>query len=265
MAKFGFIGTGNMGGALARAVCRKVHPEDVILNDYNAAKAEALAGELGCGYGTAEDVVAFSDYIFIGVKPQMLSSLFANFSTLLGNAGHRTVLVSMAAGTSIEKIQTYSGGDYPIIRIMPNVACSVGQGMTLIASNDRVTAEEISAFKDAMSESGLCEEIPEKLIDAGSAISGCGPAYVFMMAEAMADGAVACGVPRDKAYRFAVQTLLGSAELMKNSELSPGQLKDSVCSPGGTTIEGVAALENGKFRGTVMNAVKAAYEKNFKL
>lgn len=265
MKKYGFIGAGNMGGALAKAVARKVKGENVMITDLDTNKVEALCKETGAKYGNIESVVDFADYLFIGVKPQGLASLFDVLAPVLEKKNDRIILVSMCAGTAIEKIKTLAGKNYPVIRIMPNVACSAGEGMTLCAPCGEVSEDELNEFMDTMSLSGLCETIQEKLIDAASAVSGCGPAYVFMMAEAMADGLVACGVPRNKAYTFASQTLLGSAKLMQESGKCPAELKDSVCSPGGTTIEGVAALENGGFRAAVINAVKAAYEKNFKL
>ena len=264
MKKYGFIGTGNMGSALAEAIVKKVGPENVMLNDYDMSKAEKLAGKLSASTGTKEELAAFADSIFIGVKPQALESMFSEFRKILSDSGRKVTLISMAAGTSIEKI-TKLAGDYPVIRIMPNVACSIGEGMTLCCSNDLVSEEEMAGFISDMSLSGRCETIPEKLIDAASAVTGCGPAYVFMMAEAMADGAVACGIPRDKAYTFAAQTLLGGGKLILESGKTPAELKDSVCSPGGTTIEGVAKLEEGGLRAAVISAVRAAYEKNFKL
>ena len=262
---FGFIGTGNMGSSLAKAVAKAVPAEHIMLNDANMDKADALAKEIDCETGTLEEIVDFSDYLFIGVKPQMLADLFIGLSDLLAKQDKKPCLVSMCAGTSIEKIEKLAGVDLPVIRIMPNVACSVCAGTVLIAANKSVDKVTLDTFKAAMEYSGLCDEIPEKLIDAASAVTGCGPAYVFIMAEAMADGLVACGIPRDKAYKYACQTILGSGELMQNSTLNPSALKDMVCSPAGTTIEGVAALEKNNFRYAIIEAVKAAYEKNFKL
>lgn len=262
--KFGFIGTGNMGSALAKAVAKSVPAEDIMLTDADMSKASALGELLGCRTGSLRELTEFSDYIFIGVKPQMLGTLFEDFGSVLRGCGGKC-LVSMCAGTTLERITALAGTDLPVIRIMPNVACAVGEGVVLIAANGLVTGEMLSDFKDAMKYSGVCDEIPEKLIDAASAVSGCGPAYVFIMAEAMADGLVACGIPRDKAYLYAAQTLRGSAELMRQSPLNPSALKDSVCSPGGTTIEGVAALERNSFRYAVIEAVRASYEKNSKL
>jgi pyrroline-5-carboxylate reductase len=144
---------------------------------------------------------------------------------------------------------------------MPNTPVSVGEGTVLYTANSEVTDGEIADFKAAMKFAGVLDEIPEKLIDAASAVSGCGPAFVFMFIESLADGAVACGLPRDKALVYAEQTVLGAARLALESGKHPGELKDAVCSPGGSTIEGVRTLEEGAFRASAVDAVIAAYEK----
>ena len=250
-----------MGSALARAAAKTIPGKNITLCDANTGKAEKLAEELHCFALPTDKAVSLADFIFIGVKPQMLKALAEE---IRGKILPDTILVSMAAGTSIEKIQELFGR-HPIIRIMPNVACGVGEGMILVCKNELVTEENSREFAYAMGEAGKLETIPEKLIDAASAVTGCGPAYVFIMAEAMADGLVACGVPRDKAYTFVSQTILGSAKLMLDSDKNPSALKDSVTSPGGTTIEGVTALERNGFRYALIEAVREAYEKNGKI
>lgn len=262
---FGFIGAGNMGSALAKAICYSSRPDRVAVSDADPKKADALSLELICDKADTQKVCAQSRFIFIAVKPQNLKELFDEIRPVLVKRTDRFTLISMAAGQSITAIEKMLGIDCPIIRIMPNVACSVGAGMTLCASNSMVTRDELGFFKDAMKDSGQVDIIPEKLIDAASAVSGCGPAYVFMMIEALADGAVACGVPRANAYLYAAKTLEGSAKLMLETEKNPAELKDSVCSPGGTTIAGVRALENGGFRSSVIEAVIAAYQKTKEL
>lgn len=263
MFKFGFIGTGNMGSALARAVSKKAGGNQIILFDKDESKCKALSKELGCKTGSLKSVLSESEYVFLGVKPQMLSALVNEVKAT--ESSNKPILISMLAGTGISKINEAFGKEYKVIRIMPNIACSVGKATTLCAKNEFVTDNELSYFLDAMEFSGTIDMIDEKLIDAASAVSGCGPAYAFMMIEALADGAVKCGIPRSKAYLYAASVLEGSAKLFLESELSASELKDAVCSPGGTTIEGVRALENGRFRGTVMEAVIAAYEKTKKL
>ena len=260
MYKFGFIGTGNMASALARAIVKTTDAKNVILSNRTPNKADALAKELSADFGDNKTVAEKSEYIFIGVKPQMLNALSEEIKPYLEKRTDRFIIVSMLAGKSTEDIEAVLG-TYPVIRIMPNVASAVGEGMTLACKNSLVTDSEYNEFFEAMSKSGKIDDIPEKLIDAGMAVSGCGPAFVYEVIEALADGAVSIGVPRDKAYLYAAQTLLGSAKLMLQTGKSPASLKDSVCSPGGTTIQGVRKLEEGGLRSALMEAVIASYEK----
>ena len=263
--KFGFIGCGNMGGALAQAVVKSVNPFEIALCDANIEKSAALAESLGCGVALLEQVAADCEYIFLGVKPQGFEGLFETIFPILKARKDRFVLISMAAGISVSAIEKMCKMKAPVIRIMPNTPVSVGEGMILYTSNDVVTKVEINTFLHALSKAGKLDEIAEDKIDAASALSGCGPAFVYLFAEALADGAVECGLARDKANLYAAQTLLGAAELLLQSGKHPGELKDAVCSPGGTTIAGVHALEENSFRSATMNAVTAAYEKTLKL
>ncbi|WP_312281609.1 pyrroline-5-carboxylate reductase [Oscillibacter sp.] len=261
MATYGFIGVGNMGGALARAVCRTVEPDQVFLSNRTMAKAETLAEELGCRTADGEAVAESADFIFLGVKPHMMKDLLADIGPVLAARETRFILVSMAAGLSIADIQELIGEPYPVIRVMPNTPCSIGEGMTLYSHSADVSAEEEQAFLADMAGAGKFMALDERLIDAGSAVSGCGPAFICLFLEALADGGVACGLPRATAIELASQTLVGTARLQQESGKHPGVLKDAVCSPGGTTIQGVRALEDGGFRAAAMNAVIAAYEK----
>ena len=208
METIGFLGCGNMGGAIARAVCKAADPKKVYLANRTTAKAQALAKELGCKTATNAEVA----------------------------------------------------GDYSVIRIMPNTPASVGEGMIQYCSSN-VTAEEEEAFRKIMAPAGRLDAVPENLIDAASCVSGCGPAWVYQFIEALADGGVACGLPRAKAQEYAAQMVLGSAKLVLESGQHPGALKDAVCSPGGSTIQGVRVLEEHGLRGAVMDAVLAAYDK----
>lgn len=261
----GFIGAGNMGGALAAAVCKRCSPEQVIVHDRDAAKAEELAGKLSCAVTDDIQLVAReSRFIFLGVKPQAMGDMLSQISDVLEDRTDRFTLVSMAAGMTIDQINRMAGNEYPVIRIMPNTPVAVGEGMVLYTANEE-GAEELAAFTAFLSSAGQLDELPEKLIDAGCALSGCGPAFVCQFVEAMADGAVECGLPRDKAMLYAAQTVLGTAGLMRESGQHPAVLKDAVCSPGGSTIAGVHALEDGGMRGTVMDAVCAAYERTREL
>ena len=264
MPVIGFIGTGNMGGALARAAAKQ-EANRVLLTNRTQAKAEALAAEIGAEAGDPASVIAAADYLFLGVKPQMLPGLAETIAPLLKARQDRFVLVTMAAGTAIEKLLGLLGGEYPVIRIMPNTPASIGLGMILYTCGVGVTAEEEQTFLRAMENAGRFLKLEERLIDAGSAVSGSGPAFVDLMIEALADGGVACGLPRKQALEMAAQTLVGSASLVLRSGKHPGELKDAVCSPGGTTIQGVRVLEERGFRAALIDAVIATYEKNLKL
>lgn len=258
---FGFIGTGNMGGALARAAVRALGPGQVLLADHNTRLAESLAAELGCNAVTNREIVARCGVIFLGVKPQFLKGMLADLAPALKEKNEPFLLVSMAAGVSMADVLAMAGGNYPLIRIMPNTPASVGCGMILYDSTEAVSAEALELFRKGLSCAGVLDPLPEKLIDAGSAVTGCGPAFVDLFLEALADGGVACGLPRDKAMIYAAQMVMGSARLALETGKHPGQLKDAVCSPGGSTIAGVRALEQHGFRGAVMDAVDAAFEK----
>ncbi len=260
--KIGFIGCGNMGGALARAVSR-VSTTKVYIYDYNEEKAAAFAKEISAEVSTAKDIASSCDFIFLGVKPNVLPAVLEGIKeSLSGNKGG--TLVSMAAGVSLESIGALTK-DFPVIRIMPNTPVAVGSGMISFCKNTSVTGEAAEDFKAIMEKAGSLLEIDEKLIDAATAVAGCGPAFVYMFAEALADGGVQCGLPRDKALSMAAKTLKGAAEMILETGKHPGQLKDDVCSPGGSTIEGVHALEEGSFRADVSGAVIAAYNKTKKL
>ena len=258
--RYGFIGCGNMGGAVARAVCRGVGPENVVLANRTPAKAEALAEALGCRAATNDVVAQDCDVIFLGVKPQMMADMLAGIAPILAKRSGRFVLVTMAAGLSMARVREMAGGAYPIIRIMPNTPASVGEGMIQYCSAN-VTAEEEAAFCQLMAPVGRLDAVAEGMIDAASCVSGCGPAWVYQFIEALADGGVACGLPRAKAQEYAAQMVLGSAKLVLESGKHPGALKDAVCSPGGSTIQGVRVLEEHGLRGAVMDAVLAAYDK----
>ncbi len=263
--KFGFIGTGNMGGALARAVCKAVNVKEVLLADRSEVKAQLLANELGCSNANNTAVASSAKFIFLGVKPQVMAETLNSILPVLQKRNDRFVLVTMAAGLKIADIADICKTNYPIIRIMPNTPVSVGKGMILYSASEEVFMDEIGEFCDALKQAGKLDKIDENLIDAASAVSGCGPAFVYMFCEALADAGVECGLPRQKALEYAAQTLSGAAELIITSGKHPAVLKDEVCSPGGTTIAGVHALEEGGFRAAAMSAVTSAYNKTKEL
>lgn len=262
---FGFIGTGNMGGALARASAKAMPAENILLSDAYAPVAEALAKELGCRSADVQTVAKTAGFIWLGVKPQVIGTMLAEIAPVLNQRKDDFVLVSMAAGVSIGDIRRMAGKDWPVIRIMPNIPVKTGSGVILYDATENVSAEAVEVFRTSMAQAGLVDPLPEHLIDAGSALSGCGPAFVSLFAEALADGAVACGLPRAKAMAYAAQTLMGTAKLLLETGEHPGQLKDAVCSPGGSTIAGVMALEQGGFRASAAEAVVSAYERTLEL
>nr|WP_326126743.1 pyrroline-5-carboxylate reductase [uncultured Oscillibacter sp.] len=263
--KLGFIGVGNMGGALARAARKSVPGACVGLAGRTPERVKALAEELDCRASGGVGVAKWADYVFLGVKPQVMPELLAELGPALAERRDRFILVTMAAGLSIARVRELAGGGYPVIRIMPNTPVSVGRGMILYTCGEGVTEEEERIFLEAMAGAGRFSRLPERLMDAGSAVSGCGPAFADLFLEALADGGVACGLPRAQALELAAQMMMGSAKLALKSGQHPGALKDAVCSPGGTTIQGVRTLEAAGFRSAVMEAVIAAYEKTLEL
>lgn len=261
--KFGFIGTGNMGGALARAVCRRVPGEQVLLANRTHAKAAALAAELGCAAEEGNQAVAAkAKYVFLGVKPQGMAELLKEIAPALGARQDRFVLVNIAAGLEVGDIQAMAGAKYPVIQLKPNTPAAIGEGMSLYLSSPQVTEEEEAEFLDALAASGRLAPLPENLMTIGGALAGCGPAFVDLFIEALADGGVACGLPRALAVELAAQMVAGSARLVLETGKHPGELKDAVCSPGGVTIQGVRKLEEAGFRGAVMDAVIASFERS---
>lgn len=257
---FGLIGTGNMGGAVAQAVSHFL--KDGILTNRTPEKASTLAEEIGFSCGTNEEAAAESRYLFLGVKPHLMGSVLESLKEILKNRPDAPVLVSMAAGLSITQIQEQAGADYPVIRIMPNTPVAVGQGVVLYEASSNVTADELDYFLQFMAPAGKLYRIDESLMDVGAAVSGCGPAYVYLALDAMADGGVACGLPRPDAVRFAAQTMVGAAQMVLDTGKHPDQLKNEVCSPGGSTIQGVRTLEQRAVRAAFMDAVIAACAKN---
>ena len=243
MATLGFIGCGNMGGALARAACKSVPSDQVFLANRPPGKAKALAEELGCRVADNAAIAESADFIFLGVKPQMMADMLADIAPVLESRETRFILVSMAAGLTIPRIRDLAGKDYPVIRIMPNTPSAIG-------------------FLESLAGAGRLAPLADHLMDAGSAVAGCGPAFADLFLEALADGGVACGLSRALALESAAQMMIGTAKLMLETGKHPGELKDAVCSPGGATIQGIRALEEAGFRGAVMNAVIAAWEKS---
>ena len=258
--KYGFIGCGNMGGSIVRALSRNT--KDIAVTD-RSGKAKTLASELGITYSDNAAIAAQCDRIFLAVKPHMMKDMLLPLRETL--ARRKPLLITMAAGLEMEKIEEFAGVRLPVIRIMPNTPTSVGKGVIPYCANDLVDGEVLRDWLKDMDQCGLLDPLEERLMDAASALSGSGPAYLYLMLEAMADGAVACGLPRAKAMDYAAMTMAGAAEIYLSTHQHPGALKDAVCSPGGSTIAGIRVLEERGFRGAAMDCVCAAFGKNKEL
>lgn len=258
---FGFIGTGNMGGALATAAAKDLSPSQMILANRNISVAQALSQKLGCTVGDNETTARESRFLFLGVKPHLMGDMLASLRPTLAGRDTPPVLVSMAAGLTIGQIQAMAGRNCPVIRIMPNTPVSIGAGVILYDTSPEVSQEDLTEFTQAMAGAGRLCPLEESLMDAGSAVSGCGPAFAYLFIDALADGGVACGLSRKDSLDFAAQTVLGAAQMILSSQDHPDHLKNQVCSPGGSTIQGVRTLERRAVRAAAMDAVIAAFEK----
>ena len=258
--KYGFIGCGNMGGAIAKALSKET--TDILIAD-RSGRAKALAVQLGITYSDNLTIAESCDCIFLGVKPHMMAGCLAPLQEIF--AARKPLLITMAAGLEISQIEAFAGVRLPIIRIMPNTPTAIGKGVIQYCCNDLVEQEVLADWLKDMGHCGLLDALEERLIDAASALSGSGPAYMYVFLEALADGAVACGIPRAKAYEYAAMTMAGSAEMYLATKQHPGALKDAVCSPGGSTIAGLKALEQHAFRAAAMDCVAATYNRNKEL
>lgn len=253
--KIGFIGTGNMGASILKGVIRSgtAQPEDILIYDADSRKTAALANETGVvAVASNSELVKLSDYIVLAVKPifigQVMEEIKDSFST-------DKVLVSIAVGVSSDTLRACLLKDSKIVRTMPNLPLMVGEGMTLICFDNNIGNEEKIFVKRLFEGSGNTEELEERLMSQVTALTGSSPAYAFIMIEAMADGAVAQGIPRKLSYKLAAQAVLGSAKMVLETGLHPAELKDQVCSPAGTTIEAVKALEKSGFRYSIIDAM----------
>lgn len=258
MYKYGFIGAGNMGSALAKAL--KINREEIAISNRSEEKGRAVADKLNIKFTSNEDIAENSKYVVLGVKPQVLPELMqALKTTLLRN--NQAILVTMAAGV---KCNTLSE-DRPVIRIMPNTPAQIGEGVVLICRNDKVSDEDFDTFINDFKDAGTIIKIDEELIDAASVISGCGPAYVYMFMDALAKAGEALGLDYDTAVELAIATTRGSASLAKVSPDNLEELRIKVCSPGGSTIEGVKSFQENNFDETVKEALTAAYNRTKEL
>lgn len=259
--KYGFIGCGNMGGALARALSKTT--KDIILADFNIEKSQTLAGELGVKCGENSEIALGCERIFLGVKPQVMGEMLGSIKDTLKIK--KPLLISMAAGLTTDKICEMAGGNIPVIRIMPNTPVSVGKGMILYCANSLVKKQDTEDFVSDMRFGGILDELPESLMDAGCSVSGCGPAFMYMFIDALAKGGMECGLPHEKAVKYAAATMAGAAELALTSDKTPEELRKAVCSPGGSTLEGVKVLNEENITEIGIKTVKASFKRNKEL
>lgn len=256
--RIGFIGCGSMGSAMINRFLnnKKVLPEDIMACDIKQNHIE----ELKCKFNIkktiqSKEVLDFAQTIFLAVKPQDMPVVLEDIKK---DVTDRHLLVSAAAGITISEILGIVNSNKKVIRLMPNTPCLIGSGMTVLSPGQKVNEAELCFVKELLESLGKVEVLEEKLMDAVTGLSGSGPAYVFTFIEALADGGVKAGLPRETALLLAGQTVLGAAEMIMETGEHPSVLKDKVTSPGGTTIAGIYALEKESFRGTVMSAVEAA-------
>lgn len=263
--KIGFIGTGNMGTAIIKGCIAKDHSfaSRIFASDIDFDKTKAMAEALGINAcKTNEEVVKNSDIIILSVKPNIYDRVLSEIKTFVSG---KHIIVSIAPGISIGNIEKFFTDPVKVIRTMPNTPAMVNEGMTAVCKNQNITDEDLKSVLSIFNNIGKTEVIDEKLMDVVTSVSGSSPAYVYMFIEALADGAVLHGMPRQQAYRFASQAVMGSAKMVLESGMHPGFLKDMVCSPGGTTIEAVKSLEQNKFRSAVIEAVDVCTEKSKKM
>ena len=260
--KIGFIGLGNMADAIIGGMLKEgiVKAADIIGSAKTDVTLEKMAKKYNiCVTNDNAEVASKSDVLILAVKPQFFEEVIGNIKNV---TREDTLIISIAAGKSIAWIEEAFAKPIKLVRCMPNTPALVGEGCTGVCLNSRVSEEEKDYSIKLMKSFGRASIIPERLIDAVGAVSGSSPAFVFMFIEAMADAGVAAGMTRIQAYEFAAQAVLGSAKLVLERKEHPGELKDMVCSPGGTTIQGLKVLEERGFRGTVMDAIAACVEKS---
>lgn len=260
--KIGFIGLGNMAEAMIGGILQKkiAEVEDIIGSAKTAATRDKMAEKYAIQVREKnEDVTHVSDILVLAVKPQVLAEVIGEIRDAVRED---TLIISIAAGKSLVWIEETFGRPMKLVRCMPNTPALVGEGCTGVCMNGLVSETEKETSLALMQSFGKASLVPEGLMDAVGALSGSSPAYVFMFIEAMADAGVAAGMPRAQAYEFAAQAVYGSARLVLESGKHPAELKDMVCSPGGTTIQGVRVLEERGMRGAVMDALAACVEKS---
>lgn len=258
--KLGFIGCGNMAKAILGGILKKqlVAPQEIIASALHEETLQQASDTYGIQTTTSNLEAARADIIFLAVKLQFYETVIKEIRDTVKES---QLIVSIAPGKSIQTITEWFGKPVKLIRTMPNTPAMVGEGVTAVCPAETVTEEELKEVLTLLESCGIAEVMPERLVDAVVSVSGSSPAYVFMFIEALADGAVRDGIPRKQAYRLAAQSVLGSAKMVLETGMHPGELKDMVCSPAGTTIEAVAAMEKAGFRNAVLAGMEACTNK----
>lgn len=260
--KIGFIGAGNMGGAIIGGLVQsKVLAADHIYAiNHHPKRTQELVDKFAINAASSiEELTKVCDIVVVAVKPKVVAEVLAEAAPFLKKDA---IIISVAAGVTLASLEKTVGSKQKLVRIMPNLPSLVGEGMSSITSNKLVTEDDLLLVKEIFNSFGKAEVVAEDLIHAVVGVSGSSPAYVFMFIEALADAAVQGGMPREQAYTFAAQSVLGSAKMVLETGISPGPLKDMICSPGGTTIEAVCELERKGFRSAVIDGTKAAMAKS---
>jgi len=260
--KIGFIGAGNMSYAIIGGLLKAklTLPENIVVSNRSPQKLERFQKEFGITVAKdSKELARQVDFLVMAVKPNVFDEVAKD---ILPDLKKDVVIISIAAGKSIEAMETIFGKDKKIVRTMPNTPSLANEGMSALCSNENVTGDEMSEVEQIFNSFGKSQRVSESMFHSVIGVAGSSPAYVFMFIEAMADAAVVSGMPRDQAYAFASQAVYGAAKLVMETGIHPGELKDMVCSPGGTTIEAVVALEKNGFRGAVIEGVNACIAKS---
>ena len=260
--KLGFIGCGNMASAIMSGIISNglIQADEIIGADVFAPSKEKAKETLGIQIAENNiEVVQKADAFVLSIKPQFYAQVIAEIKDYVKE---NQIIITLAPGKTLAWLEEQFGKPVKVVRTMPNTPAMVQEGMTAACASISVTTEEVAYVCEILKAFGDVEVVPEKLMDAVVAVSGSSPAYVFMMIEAMADAAVAEGMPRNQAYKFAAKAVMGSAKMVLETGKHPGELKDMVCSPGGTTIEAVKVLEETGFKGALMQAMEVCAEKS---
>ena len=258
--KLGFIGTGNMASAIMGGIIKKaiIPAEEIIGADLFAPGRERVQKQFGIHVTDSnKEVVEKAEVIILSVKPQFYESVI---NEIKDDIKKDQIVITIAPGKTLAWLSEKFGKDVKLVRTMPNTPAMVGEGMTAACPNEHMTEEEIAYVRTLLESFSRVEIVPERLMDVVVSVSGSSPAYVFVMIEAMADAAVSGGMPRAQAYQFAAQAVLGSAKMVLDTGKHPGELKDMVCSPAGTTIEAIRTLEERGFRSAIIEAMKVCEE-----